>query len=48
MNLKFEKLDTILSYLKSITKIDVIAVDVEGWELECLKGFSFLARLLPR
>jgi len=35
------KLDTILSYVENVTKIDIIAVDVEGWELECLKGFSF-------
>jgi FkbM family methyltransferase len=41
------KLDTILGDLKNITKIDVIAVDVEGWELDCLRGFSFGA-LAPK
>jgi FkbM family methyltransferase len=41
------KLDSILSHLEDITRLDIIAVDVEGWELECLKGFSF-GTLAPR
>jgi len=41
IKVKVRKLDTILSYVKNVTKIDIIAIDVEGWELECLKGFSF-------
>ena len=41
IKVKVRKLDTILSDLKDVTRIDIIAVDVEGWELECLKGFSF-------
>lgn len=47
IKVKVRRLDTILSHLKNITKIDVIAVDVEGWELECLRGFSFGA-LAPK
>ena len=47
IKVKSRRLDTILSYLKDVTKLDVIAVDVEGWELECLKGFSFGA-LAPK
>jgi FkbM family methyltransferase len=35
------RLDTILAGLQGIEKIDVLAADVEGWELECLAGFSF-------
>lgn len=35
------KLDTILScHEPSIRKIDVLAVDVEGWELKVMDGFS--------
>jgi FkbM family methyltransferase len=41
IQVKIRKLDTILSYVRNITKLDIIAVDVEGWELECLEGFSF-------
>ena len=41
------KLDTILAGLQRIEKIDVLAADVEGWELECLAGFSFGA-LAPK
>jgi FkbM family methyltransferase len=47
IKVKVRRLDTILSYLKNVTRIHVIAVDVEGWELECLKGFSF-ATLAPK
>lgn len=47
IKVKVRKLDTILSYLKDITKLDIIAIDAEGWELECLKGFSFGA-LAPK
>jgi lipopolysaccharide transport system ATP-binding protein len=35
------RLDTILSDLNGIGHVDILAVDVEGWELECLRGFSF-------
>ena len=41
--MKIRKLDIMLSDVKDVTKIDVIAVDVEGWELECLRAFR-LAR----
>jgi FkbM family methyltransferase len=47
IKVKVRKLDTIIGYLNDISKIDVVAVDVEGWELECLKGFSFGA-LAPK
>ena len=47
IKVKTRRLDTILSYLKDVTKLDIIAVDVEGWELECLRGFSFGA-LAPK
>jgi FkbM family methyltransferase len=47
IKVKVRRLDTILSSLKNVTKIDAIAIDVEGWELECLKGFSF-GKLAPK
>jgi FkbM family methyltransferase len=47
IQVKVRKLDSILSSLKNVTKLDIIAVDVEGWEMECLKGFSFGA-LAPK
>jgi FkbM family methyltransferase len=36
------RLDTILSeYAPDLDKVDVVSVDVEGWELEVLNGLSF-------
>lgn len=46
IKVKVRRLDTILRDL-ALTKLDVMAVDVEGWELECLQGFSF-GVLAPR
>ena len=38
---KVRKLDTILTqHEPDITHVDVIAVDVEGWELNVMRGFS--------
>lgn len=41
IKVKTRRLDTILASLQDLKGLDVLAVDVEGWELECLKGFSF-------
>lgn len=42
------KLDTILEgHHPGLTKIDVVAVDVEGWELNVMRGLS-LARYQPK
>ncbi len=42
------KLDTILQkHHPGLTKIDVVAVDVEGWELNVMRGLS-LARYQPK
>lgn len=40
------RIDTILREL-GIERLDLLALDVEGWELECLKGFSF-GQLAPK
>ena len=41
IKVRTRRLDTILANLGDLKRLDVLAVDVEGWELECLKGFSF-------
>jgi len=46
IKVKTRRLDTIIANF-ALTKLDVLAVDVEGWELECLRGFSFGA-LAPK
>ena len=39
---KLRKLDSILSnHADDIAEIDVISIDVEGWEMEVLQGLSF-------
>ena len=45
---KVRKLDTILSQLEpDVQRVDVLAVDVEGWELNVMRGFS-IERYKPR
>lgn len=45
---KVRKLNTILATLEpELTAIDVVAIDVEGWELSVLNGFD-LARFRPK
>ncbi len=41
IKVKTRRLDTILASVGDLKRLDILAVDVEGWELECLKGFSF-------
>jgi len=41
------RLDTILDGLADLPPVDVVAIDTEGWELECLRGFS-LDRFAPK
>jgi FkbM family methyltransferase len=41
LQVKVRKLDTILAkYEPDVTKVDIAAVDVEGWELNVMRGFS--------
>ncbi|MCT0214612.1 FkbM family methyltransferase [Synechococcus sp. CS-1326] len=35
------RLDTILGAIDGLSEVDILCIDTEGWELECLKGFSF-------
>lgn len=35
------RLDTILESVEGLSEVDILCIDTEGWELECLKGFSF-------
>jgi FkbM family methyltransferase len=39
INVKIKKLDTILSEL-NINKIDILSIDVEGWEIEVMRGLN--------
>ena len=42
IQVKLRKLDTILAtHAEEVGEIDVLSVDVEGWELEVLDGLSF-------
>jgi FkbM family methyltransferase len=42
IKVKVRRLDTILrEHAPNVTEIDIIAVDVEGWELDVLNGLSF-------
>ncbi|AWN43298.1 FkbM family methyltransferase [Methylobacterium durans] len=48
VRVKLRTLDTIMrEHAPEISKIDVLAIDVEGWEVEVLKGFS-LDRYRPK
>jgi len=48
IQVKVRRLDTILSeHAPDIQRIDMLAVDVEGWEMEVMKGFS-IKRFDPR
>lgn len=40
IRVKTRRLDTIIAST-GLAQLDVLVVDVEGWELECLRGFSF-------
>lgn len=40
-----KRLETILSDIAKAPSVDVLAIDVEGWEIECLKG---LGKYQPR
>ena len=35
------RLDTILDSIRGLEKVDILSIDIEGWELECLRAFSF-------
>jgi len=39
INVEIKKLDTFLSE-KKITDIDILSIDVEGWEIEVLEGLN--------
>ena len=39
INVKIKKLDTILNEI-NISKIDILYIDVEGWEIEVMKGLN--------
>jgi FkbM family methyltransferase len=39
INVKIKKLDTILNEI-NISKIDILSIDVEGWEIEVMKGLN--------
>ena len=39
INVKIKKLDTILGEL-NINKVDILSIDVEGWEIEVMKGLN--------
>ena len=41
------RLDAILDAIADLPPVDVVAIDTEGWELECLRGFS-LGRFTPK
>ena len=42
IKVKLRRLDTILAkHAPDVKQIDVVSVDVEGWEIEVLKGLSF-------
>jgi FkbM family methyltransferase len=48
IKVNLRRLDTLLAeYAPAVERIDLVAVDVEGWELEVLDGFD-LARFKPR
>jgi FkbM family methyltransferase len=40
IKVKVRKMDTILRDLAKVSKVDVLALDVEGWERECLMGLQ--------
>lgn len=47
IKVKVRRLDTLLAeFYPDVTAIDVLAIDVEGWELEVMRGLSF-ARYRP-
>lgn len=35
------RLETILDAIDGLCSVDILCIDTEGWELECLKGFPF-------
>jgi FkbM family methyltransferase len=35
------RLETILESIEGLAEVDILCIDTEGWELECLKGFPF-------
>jgi len=39
IKVKIKKLDTILNNI-NVDKIDILSIDVEGWEIEVMKGFD--------
>lgn len=41
------RLDTLLGAIPGLESVDVLSVDIEGWELECLKGLD-LGRFQPK
>jgi FkbM family methyltransferase len=47
IKVKTRRLDTILDGIVDLPPVDIVAIDTEGWELECLKGFS-LDRFAPK
>ena len=48
IKVKLRKLDTILAqHEPKLAEVDILAIDVEGWELSVLRGFS-IGRYPPR
>jgi FkbM family methyltransferase len=48
ISVKVRKLDTLLAeFAPSVQKLDLLAIDVEGWELEVMRGFS-IAKYRPK
>jgi FkbM family methyltransferase len=41
IKIRQRRLETILDAIDGLGPIDILCIDTEGWELECLKGFSF-------
>jgi len=42
ISVKLRRLDTILSqHAPEVTQVDIVCVDIEGWELEALSGLDF-------
>jgi len=41
IRVKQRRLETILEAIEDLAQVDILCIDTEGWELECVKGFPF-------